>query len=177
MSMSFLYHIFSRFCMFCALLTSRYQVSVYRTNVPLVQITLISVFLGGRVSSGSRRGWGSCSCGQCRDRGRCGSCRCSSGNLSMSFSEEIHLQAYCKYSFYYYSVSCISVLFHAKSSSQFMTKECTLSTGKLHPGGLPRNIVIWITDRPDMTSAVYLGRTALNTTTYSMHCCLSLKSS
>ena len=35
-SRSFLYHIFSRFCMFCALLTSRYQVSVYRTNGPLV---------------------------------------------------------------------------------------------------------------------------------------------
>ena len=33
MSRSFLYHIFSRFC---ALLTSRYQVSVYRTNGPLV---------------------------------------------------------------------------------------------------------------------------------------------
>ena len=37
-SRSFLYHIFSRFCMFCALLTSRYQVSVYRTNGPLVLI-------------------------------------------------------------------------------------------------------------------------------------------
>ena len=35
-SRSFVYHIFSRFCMFCALLTSRYQVSVYRTNGPLV---------------------------------------------------------------------------------------------------------------------------------------------
>ena len=35
-SRSFLYHIFSRFCMFCALQTSRYQVSVYRTNGPLV---------------------------------------------------------------------------------------------------------------------------------------------
>ena len=32
----FLYHIFSRFCMFCA--WPRYQVSVYRTNGPLVFI-------------------------------------------------------------------------------------------------------------------------------------------
>ena len=35
-SRSFLYHIFSRFCMFCALLRPRYQVSVYRTIGPLV---------------------------------------------------------------------------------------------------------------------------------------------
>ena len=35
-SRSFVYHIYSRFCMFCGLLTSRYQVSVYRTNGPLV---------------------------------------------------------------------------------------------------------------------------------------------
>ena len=36
-SRSFLYHIFSRFCMFCALLARPiYQVSVYRTIGPLV---------------------------------------------------------------------------------------------------------------------------------------------
>ena len=39
-----------------------------------------------------------------------------------------------------------------------MAKECTLSTGKLSLGGLPRNSVVRITDRPDMTSAVYHGR-------------------
>ena len=30
----------------------------------------------------------------------------------------------------------------------------TLSTGKLPPGGLPRNSVVRITDGPDMTSVV-----------------------
>ena len=40
-----------------------------------------------------------------------------------------------------------------------MAKECTLSTtGKLPPGGLPRNSVVGITDSPDMTSAVNRGR-------------------
>ena len=37
--------------------------------------------------------------------------------------------------------------------------ECT---GKLHPGGLPRNSVVRITDRPVMNSAVYRGRKALD---------------
>ena len=38
-----------------------------------------------------------------------------------------------------------------------MAKECTLSTGKLPPGGLPRNSVVRLIDYPDMTSAVYSG--------------------
>ena len=45
-----------------------------------------------------------------------------------------------------------------------MAKEFTLSTGNLPRGGLPRNSVVRITDRPDMTSAVYHGRKALNQT-------------
>ena len=43
-----------------------------------------------------------------------------------------------------------------------MVKECVLSTGKLSPGGLPRNSVARITDRLDMTSAVYRGCKAIN---------------
>ena len=39
-----------------------------------------------------------------------------------------------------------------------------LSTGKLPPGGLPRNSVIRITDHPDMTSAAYRGCKATNQT-------------
>ena len=35
-----------------------------------------------------------------------------------------------------------------------MAKDCALSTGYLPRGGLPRNSVDRITDRPDMTSAV-----------------------
>ena len=38
-----------------------------------------------------------------------------------------------------------------------MAKGCALSTGNLPLGGLPRNSVDRITDRPDMTSAVYHG--------------------
>ena len=34
-----------------------------------------------------------------------------------------------------------------------MVKKCVLSTGKLPLGGLPRNRVVRINDRPDMTSA------------------------
>ena len=45
-----------------------------------------------------------------------------------------------------------------------MAKECTISTGKLPPGGLSRNIVVRITDPPHMTLAVYRGRKALNKT-------------
>ena len=41
-----------------------------------------------------------------------------------------------------------------------MAKECALSTGYLPRGGLPRNSVDRITDRPDMTSAVDRGRKA-----------------
>ena len=44
-----------------------------------------------------------------------------------------------------------------KSSCQLMVKECMLSTGKLPLGGLPRNSVVWITERPNITSAVYSG--------------------
>ena len=43
-----------------------------------------------------------------------------------------------------------------------MTKECTLSTGKLPVGGLLRNSAVMITDHPDMTIAVYHGRKAPN---------------
>ena len=41
-----------------------------------------------------------------------------------------------------------------------MVQECALSTGSLPWGGLLRNIVDRITDRPDMTSAVEHGRKA-----------------
>ena len=41
-----------------------------------------------------------------------------------------------------------------------MAKECALSTCYLPRGGLPRNSVDRITDRPDMTSAVDRGRKA-----------------
>ena len=41
-----------------------------------------------------------------------------------------------------------------------MAKGCALSTGYLPRGGLPRNSVDRITDRPDMTSAVDRGRKA-----------------
>ena len=41
-----------------------------------------------------------------------------------------------------------------------MAERCALSTGNLLGGGLPRNSVDRITDRPDMTSAVYRGRKA-----------------
>ena len=51
-----------------------------------------------------------------------------------------------------------------RSSCQLMAKECTLSTGKLHLGGLPRNSVVRITDHPDMTSAVYRGHKGTNQT-------------
>ena len=47
-----------------------------------------------------------------------------------------------------------------------MAKECMLSTGKLPLGGLPRNSVVRITGRPDMTthdlSCCYRGRKATN---------------
>ena len=41
-----------------------------------------------------------------------------------------------------------------------MAKGCALSTGYLPRGGLPRNSVDRITDRPDMSSAVDRGRKA-----------------
>ena len=45
-----------------------------------------------------------------------------------------------------------------------MVMECMLSTGKLPLEGLPKNSVVRITDRPDMTSAVYHGHKASNQT-------------
>ena len=42
-----------------------------------------------------------------------------------------------------------------------MAKGWALSTGNLPRGGLPRNSVDRMTDRPDMTSAVDRGRKAL----------------
>ena len=42
-----------------------------------------------------------------------------------------------------------------------MAKGWALSTGNLPRGGLPRNSVDRITDRPDMTSTVDSGRKAL----------------
>ena len=55
-------------------------------------------------------------------------------------------------------------LFHLfkKSSCQQMAKECTLSTGKLPPRGLPRNSVSRINDRPEKTSAVCRRRKPTN---------------
>ena len=38
-----------------------------------------------------------------------------------------------------------------------MATEFTLNTGKPHPGGMSRNSVTMITDRPDMHLAVYRG--------------------
>ena len=43
-----------------------------------------------------------------------------------------------------------------------MAKECTLSTGKLLLGDLPRNSVVRITDLRNMTSAVYNWHKATN---------------
>ena len=43
-----------------------------------------------------------------------------------------------------------------------MAKGCALSTGYLPRGGLARNNVDRITDRPDMTSAVDRGHKASN---------------
>ena len=48
-----------------------------------------------------------------------------------------------------------------KSICQLMAKGLALSTCNLPRGGLPRNSVDRITDRPDMTSAVDRGRKAL----------------
>ena len=49
-----------------------------------------------------------------------------------------------------------------KSTCQLIAKGCALSTGYLPLGGLPRNSVDRITDRPDMTSAVDRGRISIN---------------
>ena len=45
-----------------------------------------------------------------------------------------------------------------------MAKGCALNTGYLPRGGLPRNSVDRLTDRPDMTSAVDRGRKASSQT-------------
>ena len=47
-----------------------------------------------------------------------------------------------------------------------IAKICALSTGYLPRGGLPRNSVDRITDRPDMTAAVDRGRKAATQQTY-----------
>ena len=47
-----------------------------------------------------------------------------------------------------------------------MAKGCALSPGYLPLGGLHRNSVDRITDRPDMTSAVDRGRKATNKTSF-----------
>ena len=51
-----------------------------------------------------------------------------------------------------------------------MKKESTLRTGKLSPGGLPRNNKVMIMDRPDMTSAFYFGRKATHQTNTIWEC-------
>ena len=53
-----------------------------------------------------------------------------------------------------------------KSNCQLMAKECMLSTDKVPLGGLLGNNVVRITDRPDMTSVVYLGRKVINKQKY-----------
>ena len=63
-----------------------------------------------------------------------------------------------------------------------MAKGCALSTGYLPRGGLPRNSVDRITDRPDMTSAVDSGRKASTQASTQTHpgkdqtCYLAIKS-
>ena len=51
-----------------------------------------------------------------------------------------------------------------KSICQLTAKRCALSTGYLPPGCLPRNSVDRLTDRSDMTSAVCINSTQLNST-------------
>ena len=60
-----------------------------------------------------------------------------------------------------------------KSICQLMEKGWALSTSNLPLGGLPRNSVDRITDRPDMTSAVDCGRKAL--TQLNLNCSKILK--
>ena len=66
-----------------------------------------------------------------------------------SFHEDLVIQLFLRPFF----------LFHCfkKSSCQLMANGCALSTGYLPRGGLPRNSMDRITDRPDMTSAVDHG--------------------
>ena len=45
-----------------------------------------------------------------------------------------------------------------------MATECTFGTGKLPQGGLTKNSLVLISDRPDMTASVYRGRKATNET-------------
>ena len=51
-----------------------------------------------------------------------------------------------------------------------MAKGCALSTGYLPRGGLPKNSVDRITDRPDMTSAFDHGRKASTQTNKKTRC-------
>ena len=51
-----------------------------------------------------------------------------------------------------------------------MAKGCELGTGYLHRGGLPRNSVDRVTDRPDMTSAGDRGRKASTQTKRKCFC-------
>ena len=53
-------------------------------------------------------------------------------------------------------------------------KRCALSTGNLLRGGLPRNSVDRITDRSDMTSAVYRGSKASTQTNKQTKLCFAL---
>ena len=55
------------------------------------------------------------------------------------------------------SIDMISWI-NMKSIYQLMAKENTFYTGKLPPGGLPRNNVVKITDHPNMTTANCLVR-------------------
>ena len=57
---------------------------------------------------------------------------------------------------YFYGHSSFS------SESEKITKECTLCTGYLPLRGLFSNIVVRMTDRSDMTLAVYRGRETIN---------------
>ena len=65
-----------------------------------------------------------------------------------------------------------------KSICQLMAKRCALSTGYLLRGGLPRNSVDRLTDRPEMTSALYRRRKATTLQHFPRNCvkCLNVVS-
>ena len=56
--------------------------------------------------------------------------------------------------------------FHRRASCKLLAKECRLSTGKLPLGGLPKNSVVRITGRLDMTSAGYYRVSKKNDNTF-----------